>query len=32
MELERDGYPVGLVIQGDGDPATQYEGGPAMAE
>ncbi|AOS62369.1 alpha/beta hydrolase [Actinoalloteichus hymeniacidonis] len=32
VELERDGYPTGLVIQGDGDPATQYEGGPAMAE
>ncbi|APU13628.1 alpha/beta fold hydrolase [Actinoalloteichus fjordicus] len=32
VELERDGYPTGLVIQADGDPATQYEGGPAMAE
>lgn len=30
--LERKGYPTGLVIQGDGDPATQYEGGPAMAK
>lgn len=32
VSLERDGYPTGLVIQGDGDPATQYEGGPAMAD
>ncbi|WP_141514566.1 alpha/beta fold hydrolase [Streptomyces zhaozhouensis] len=32
VELERDGYPTGLVIQADGDPATQYEGGPAMAD
>lgn len=31
VELNRDGYPTGVVIQGDGDPATQYEGGPAMA-
>ncbi len=32
VPLERDGYPTGVVIQGDGDPATQYEGGPAMAD
>ncbi|OZM71510.1 alpha/beta hydrolase [Amycolatopsis antarctica] len=31
VPLKRDGYPAGVVIQGDGDPATQYEGGPAMA-
>jgi pimeloyl-ACP methyl ester carboxylesterase len=31
VPLERDGYPTGVVIQGDGDPATQYDGGPAMA-
>ncbi|TLW94779.1 alpha/beta fold hydrolase [Saccharomonospora piscinae] len=32
VTLERDGYPTGVVIQGDGDPATQYAGGPAMAD
>jgi pimeloyl-ACP methyl ester carboxylesterase len=31
VPLKRDGYPTGVVIQGDGDPATQYDGGPAMA-
>ncbi|GAB3460472.1 alpha/beta fold hydrolase [Actinophytocola sediminis] len=31
VELARAGYPNGVVIQGDGDPATQYAGGPAMA-
>ena len=31
VHLHRDGYPTGVVIQGDGDPATQYAGGPAMA-
>ncbi|WP_216216344.1 alpha/beta fold hydrolase [Amycolatopsis aidingensis] len=30
-ELERDGYPVGVVVQAEFDPATQYDGGPAMA-
>nr|CEL21911.1 probable exported protease [Kibdelosporangium sp. MJ126-NF4]CTQ92691.1 probable exported protease [EC:3.4.-.-] [Kibdelosporangium sp. MJ126-NF4] len=29
--LKRNGYPTGVVIQADGDPATQYDGGPAMA-
>ncbi|WP_232835294.1 alpha/beta fold hydrolase [Actinocorallia populi] len=28
----RDGYPVGLIVQADGDPLDQYEGGVAMAE
>ncbi|MBK1783855.1 alpha/beta hydrolase [Prauserella cavernicola] len=32
VSLERDGYPAGIVIQGDGDPATQYAGGPEMAD
>jgi pimeloyl-ACP methyl ester carboxylesterase len=31
VPLKRAGYPTGLVIQADGDPATQYDGGPAMA-
>ncbi|PRY02737.1 alpha/beta hydrolase [Allonocardiopsis opalescens] len=31
VELERDGYPAGLVIQAEYDPQTAYEGGPAMA-
>ena len=31
VPLRRDGYPTGVVIQADGDPATQYDGGPAMA-
>lgn len=29
--LKRDGYPVGVVIQAEGDTQTQYESGPAMA-
>ncbi len=32
VELERDGYPEGLVIAGEFDANTAYEGGPAMAE
>ncbi|MEC4017656.1 alpha/beta fold hydrolase [Streptomyces sp. H27-D2] len=28
----RDGYPVGLVVQADGDPMDHYAGGVAMAE
>ncbi|WP_055586894.1 alpha/beta fold hydrolase [Streptacidiphilus griseoplanus] len=28
----RDGYPVGLVVQADGDPMDHYDGGVAMAE
>lgn len=31
VELKRDGYPVGVVIQAEGDTQTRYEGGPAMA-
>ncbi|MEU7059816.1 alpha/beta fold hydrolase [Streptomyces sp. NPDC046197] len=30
--LERAGYPVGLVVQADGDPMDHYAGGVAMAE
>jgi pimeloyl-ACP methyl ester carboxylesterase len=30
-DLRRDGYPVGLVIQAEGDAQTRYDGGPAMA-
>jgi len=30
-DLRRDNYPVGLVIQAEGDTQTQYDGGPAMA-
>ncbi|WP_238598513.1 alpha/beta fold hydrolase [Saccharothrix sp. ALI-22-I] len=29
--LKRDGYPVGLVIQAEGDTQTHYDSGPAMA-
>ncbi|RJQ81738.1 alpha/beta hydrolase [Pseudonocardiaceae bacterium YIM PH 21723] len=29
--LERKGYPTGLVIQAENDAQTQYDGGPAMA-
>ncbi|WP_073482102.1 alpha/beta fold hydrolase [Streptoalloteichus hindustanus] len=32
VDLKRDGYQTGLVIQADGDTQTQYDGGPAMAE
>ncbi len=31
VELKRKGYPVGLVIGAEYDPATQYDGSPAMA-
>lgn len=31
VTLRRAGYPTGIVVQADGDPATQYAGGPAMA-
>ncbi len=31
VHLERKGYQAGLVIQAEYDPATQYQGGPAMA-
>jgi pimeloyl-ACP methyl ester carboxylesterase len=30
--LQRDGYPVGLVVQADGDPMDHYAGGVTMAE
>jgi len=28
----RDGYPVGLIVQADGDPLDAHEGGRAMAD
>ncbi|MFI5728831.1 alpha/beta fold hydrolase [Kribbella sp. NPDC051587] len=31
VDLKRKGYPVGLVIGAEFDPATQYDGSPAMA-
>jgi hypothetical protein len=31
VPLRRIGYPAGLVVQGDHDPVTGYEGGPVMA-
>ncbi|NUT96098.1 MAG: alpha/beta fold hydrolase [Saccharothrix sp.] len=31
VELKRTGYPVGVVVQAEGDTQTRYEGGPAMA-
>lgn len=31
VALRRDGYPVGVVVQAEGDTQTQYESGPAMA-
>lgn len=31
VDLKRAGYPTGLVVQAEFDPATQYDGGPAMA-
>lgn len=31
VELRRDGYPAGVVVQAEFDRATQYDGGPAMA-
>ncbi|WP_235921781.1 alpha/beta hydrolase [Lentzea tibetensis] len=30
-KLARNGYPVGLVVQAEGDTQTQYASGPAMA-
>ncbi len=30
--IARDGYPVGLIVQADGDPMDHYDGGVAMAE
>ncbi|WP_245848690.1 alpha/beta fold hydrolase [Lentzea kentuckyensis] len=31
VKLGRNGYPVGVVVQSEGDTQTQYAGGPAMA-
>ncbi|WP_447006298.1 alpha/beta hydrolase [Saccharothrix isguenensis] len=31
VSLKRAGYPVGLIVQAEGDTQTQYESGPAMA-
>jgi TAP-like protein len=31
VNLQRNGYPTGLVLQAEFDPATKYEGGAAMA-
>jgi pimeloyl-ACP methyl ester carboxylesterase len=31
VDVQRRGYPTGLVVQNDHDPATVYEGGRAMA-
>jgi hypothetical protein len=31
VRLKREGYPVGVVVQAEGDTQTQYESGPAMA-
>jgi hypothetical protein len=30
--LSRNGYPVGVVVQAEGDTQTAYAGGPAMAQ
>ncbi|HEU5427505.1 MAG TPA: alpha/beta fold hydrolase [Actinocrinis sp.] len=32
VQAVRDGYPVGLVVQAEGDPLDNYEGGVGMAE
>ncbi|HUQ56083.1 alpha/beta fold hydrolase [Lentzea sp.] len=32
VRIARNGYPVGVVVQSEGDTQTQYAGGPAMAE
>ncbi|MGW1196772.1 alpha/beta fold hydrolase [Streptomyces sp. NPDC002536] len=32
VAIERNGYPVGLVVQADGDPMDHYAGGVTMAE
>ncbi|SES13204.1 alpha/beta hydrolase [Lentzea albida] len=31
VKLAREGYPIGVVVQSEGDTQTQYAGGPAMA-
>jgi hypothetical protein len=30
--ITREGYPVGIIVQADGDPMDHYAGGVAMAE
>ncbi|MFE3457727.1 alpha/beta fold hydrolase [Nocardiopsis aegyptia] len=32
VELERDGHPAGLVVAGEFDPQTAYEGAPVLAD
>ncbi|MFJ9694841.1 alpha/beta fold hydrolase [Kitasatospora sp. NPDC101183] len=32
VKVENAGYPVGLIVQADGDPLDHYAGGVAMAE
>ncbi|GAA3438487.1 alpha/beta fold hydrolase [Kutzneria kofuensis] len=32
VSLARNGYPVGVVVQAEGDTQTAYAGGPAMAQ
>ncbi|MFI6100302.1 alpha/beta hydrolase [Lentzea sp. NPDC051213] len=32
VRIGRNGYPVGVIVQSEGDTQTQYSGGPAMAE
>ena len=32
VRIGRSGYPVGVVVQSEGDTQTQYASGPAMAE
>ncbi|WP_461119850.1 alpha/beta fold hydrolase [Saccharothrix stipae] len=32
VALKREGYPVGVIVQAEGDTQTHYESGPAMAE
>jgi pimeloyl-ACP methyl ester carboxylesterase len=32
VSLSRNGYPVGVVVQAEGDTQTAYAGGPAMAQ
>jgi pimeloyl-ACP methyl ester carboxylesterase len=32
VPVARNGYPVGVVVQAEGDTQTEYAGGPAMAQ
>nr|WP_281382030.1 alpha/beta hydrolase [Nocardiopsis mwathae] len=32
VDVKRDGYPTGVVVQGEYDPQAPYEAGPAMAK